>query len=163
MKVITYTLVAMMAVMPVKISADEPPPGDEPWALAACIIVATGIAVGAVVFFAKKCEPQYYWLMDDSEQPPKYWVATCTKKEAEVSGWKRIGGPYKRPTDAPIEHPSPTNRVDHVISPYVRITVQQSTNLVEWVPLSSTTGYSEDFAYFPTNAAGFYRYEIGAP
>jgi len=127
--------------------------------LAICMVAAAGIAVGVVYVIARGCEPQYYWLMDSNE-PPKFWVATATKKECEIEGWKRIGGPYKRPQDAPHEHPNPTNRVNNVIGPTITIRVQASTNLVDWSTVSEVRGDAEDFAYFSTNSPGFFRFQM---
>ncbi len=154
-QVIAVLLIAVIAASPIRIQADEPPPQN--MGLALCVIAVAGLAVATIYIVAHKCAPKYYWLCDD-DQPPKYWVATCTKKEAAINGWHRIGGPYTRPQDAPIEHPSPTNRVELAAGPVEKINVQSSQDGQHWTTVSQFTGDMEDFSYSPTNT-GLFRLE----
>ena len=138
----------------------EPPPPDQDMALAVCVVAVCAVAVGTIYVISRKCQPKYYWLMDD-QQPPTYWVATATRKECQINGWKRIGGPYTHPEDAPPQHPPSTNRVDSLIGQIQTINVQQSQDGVHWDRVSEFRGDMEDFAYFPTNkVSGMFRLEI---
>ncbi len=142
----------------VAISLDPTKP-QEFW-LAACVVVAAATAVGGIMLFSRKCQPKYYWLMDN-EQPPTYWVGTATRKECAINNWTVIGGPYDKPGDAPPQHPSSTNRISSIVVP-IRITVLASANLSQWTPVHSEVSDTEDFSYF-TPVAGFYRLELSAP
>ena len=155
-KLIAGLLIFTMAATPLKIEADEPPP--ENMGLALCIVAVAGIAVTAIYIVAKRCQPKYYWLCDD-DQPPKFWVATATKKQCAIEGWHRIGGPYTTPQDAPAIHPSPTNRVELVAGPVENINVQTSQDGHNWTTVSEFRGDEEDFSYSPTNT-GMFRLEI---
>lgn len=137
---------------------------DNPQEVSAVICVVAAVVVTAavvgIVIVSKKCQPKYYWLMD-SEQPPNFWVGTATKKECEINDWKRIGGPYNRPEDAPVEHPPATNRVDELAPVPLHIAVEASTNLTDWTTVSESYCDLEDFAYTPTNRnAGFFRLRV---
>ena len=151
-KIIASLLVIIVVSLPLQIQADPQPP-DQDWLLAACVVACAGIAVGAVYVFSKKCESKWYWLMD-SEQPPNFWIASTTRKQCQVEGWIRIGGPYKSPQDAPTQHPSPTNRVEVPSTP-MKLSWQASTNGVNWTTVYQDNCDVEDFGFFPTNAAMF--------
>ncbi len=149
----------LLVVFLLPIRADEPTPADpgpsqDTVALAACLVAAAGIAAGAVYIFSHKCQPKYYWLMDDS-QPPNFWVATATRKQCQIEGWHRIGGPYTHPQDAPAIHPDPTNRVSLAASAPLNISVQATTDLQNWTTVYQETADTEDFSYCTTNAAMF--------
>ncbi len=155
----TTALVLGLVISPVQIHADPQPPKQD-WLLAACVVAGVGLAAGAIYIVASKCEPKYYWLMD-SESPPTFWVAACTKKEAQINGWKRIGGPYNKKEDAPPVHPPITNVVNVVSGPQFTIKVQQLTTN-GWDTVSTVVCETEEFAYYPTNA-GLYRLDMGLP
>ncbi len=151
------SLLLVVFLLPTR--ADEPTPADpgpDPnvAALAACLVAATGIAVGAVYIFSHKCAPKYYWLCDD-DNPPRFWVATATRKQCQIEGWHRIGGPYTQPQDAPATHPDPTNRVNLAASAPIKISVQASQDLQNWTTVYQDTADTEDFSYCTTNAAMF--------
>lgn len=154
------TLATALAALPFNSPAPEPDPDPQPTALAWCVVACVGVAVTAIIITAKRCEPKYYWLMDN-ERPPNFWVGTATKKECEIQEWTRIGGPYNGPEDAPYPHPDPTNRVDSVVSaPVSMIAVETSTNLVDWVTIHESANTDlDDFIYSPTNT-GMFRIRI---
>ncbi len=149
---------SMVGVPMQSILSEEPPPPDQPFWGALCVMAVAGIAATAVYIVSKKCQPKYYWLMDD-DTPPKFWVASATRKECQINGWQRIGGPYERVTDAPAVHPASTNRVEFVASQPMTIKVQSSTNLTHWTTVYQEVADLEDFGYWPTNAAMF-RLEV---
>lgn len=163
MKTMTsLVLIALMAVMPITTGAENQPqppkPGDpqELW-LAVCLVAFAGVAVGGIYVVSKRCQPKYYWLMDD-DTPPKFWVGCPTKKECAVNNWIRIGGPYTRMEDAPAVHPNPTNRVNDLVGPVMKIAVQSSTNMVDWTTVYEENTEMEEFIYWPTNqVSGMYR------
>lgn len=146
-------MIAMMCVLPLRAQTPEPNPGppQQSW-IAVCIVVCAGVAVVGIYLVAKKCEPKYYWLMDDNE-PPTFWVGTATKKECTINGWNRIGGPYTKASDAPTQHPNPTNRVENIVGPPVNISVQSSTDGANWSTVHTEQCDLDDFGYIvPTNA-----------
>lgn len=148
------TIVLLIALLPLDLPAPEPPPPPpDDWALAACLVAVAGAAAAGVYIIAQKCKPKYYWMTDD-EQPPKFWVGIATRKECQINGWRRIGGPYNQPQDAPPQHPDPTNVVNIVASAPVTIKVHASTNGSHWDVVHEFSGDMEDFGYFPTNAVG---------
>ena len=159
---INSVMVAILVALPIKASdqpvADEPGKPQENW-LAICVIAAAAVAVGGVWIMSKRCKPRYYWLMDASQSPAVYWVGAATKKECEIEGWERIGGPYDRPEDAPQQHPPSTNRVDHVIVP-MQISTQNSQDLVNWQTIHTEVNDIEDYSYYATNQ-GFFRIKVG--
>jgi hypothetical protein len=157
-KLLCLALIALFT-LPLK-AGDDPAPDPQPMWLPACIVAAVGLAAVGIVVLVKSCEPKYYWLMDD-DQPPKFWVGAATRKECQINGWKRIGGPYNRPQDAPTQHPDPTNVVVSAVS-LQTITVHASTNMTDWSVVHREVTDPEDFAYFPTNAAMF-RVEMSRP
>lgn len=143
----------IIVLLPFDLPAPEPPPPPQEWVLAACMVAFAGAAAAGVYIVAQKCKPKYYWMTDD-EQPPKFWVGTATKKQCEVEGWRRIGGPYDRPEDAPQQHPNPTNVVNLTANAPTIIKVHASTNGTDWNVVHEFSGDMEDFGYFPTNAVG---------
>ncbi len=159
---VSLLLALLVAILPINIQADPaPPPQQSEWAVAVCIMVGVGLAVTGIMIVSKRCQPKYYWLMDD-DQPPTFWVGTATRKECQIQGWKKIGGPYDRPGDAPPIHPDPTNRVNEASSAMVlKISVQTSQDMVSWTTVHSEVSDIEDFVYYPTNT-GFFRLEAGA-
>lgn len=163
---VTLLLVILIAIIPVPVSADPPPPpnGQSEWVLAAFIVAGVAAAVGGIIILAKKTEPKYYWIMDPSESPATFWVGTTTRKECSINGWKRIGGPYASPAQAPAIHPSPTNTVTELAPQVLTITVQEQRG-TNWVNIGSQTCDTEDFGYFipTTNKLGFYRLSHSIP
>lgn len=152
-KFLTAALVGALITIPMQSAlSDAPPPEDDFW-LAACIVAVAGLAVTAVYIVSKKCEPKYYWLMD-GDNPPNFWVGTATRKECEVQGWHRIGGPYTKPSDAPVQHPASTNRVENIVGPVVNIGVE-SLSGTNWTTVYQTQSELEDFIYWPTNQGLF--------
>lgn len=153
--IVSLLLIVLLTFIPTQIKADGPiPPKNDSW-VALCIVAGVGLALTGIYLVSKKCQPRYYWLMDDDD-PPKFWVATATRKECSINNWKRIGGPYNSPQEAPAQHPNPTNRVNDAEAALpVTITVQQSHDLVSWTDVYTERCDLEDFAYFPTNAALF--------
>jgi len=127
----------------------------------ACVVAFIGIAAIGIYVASKSCQPKYYWMMDD-DKPPRFWVGTATRKECQINGWKKIGGPYVRPEDAPVIHPDPTNRVDEIVSAPVNIYVESSTNLVDWQTVHDSYCDPEDFIYTPSTnqQSGFFRLRI---
>ncbi len=157
----TAALIGALIVTPIPIHADDPPPhGGNSWA-ALCIVAFAGVAVGAVYIISKRCEPKYYWLMDDNV-PPTFWVGTATAKQCKIEGWRRIGGPYNRQQDAPAEHPNPTNTVPNLVSLPMKVVVQSSQDGQQWTPVDEQVVDLEDHVYYPTNT-GMFRLEVGAP
>ena len=157
-KLTVLTLSALIAANPSFCDAPPPPP-QETW-LALCVVAVAGLAVTTIYIVSKRCQPKYYWLMDNNV-PPTYWVGTATRKECEINEWKRIGGPYNRPQDAPMDHPDPTNRVETASSAPLKIATQ-SFNGTNWITVDQQVCDLDDFIYFPTNAAMF-RLEVGVP
>lgn len=152
-KFVSSVLIAALLTIPIQTAkSDDPPP--ENMGLAICVIACAAIAVGAVYIVAHKCQPKYYWLMDN-DSPPKFWVATATKKQCQIEGWHRIGGPYTRPQDAPAVHPDATNRVELVSQPAMNIAVQQTQDGQSWTTVYQQNCDTEDFGYSPTNCGMF--------
>ena len=168
-KLTSVALAAMMLVYPVNRSWSDdgitPGPGVPDQNIypvaGACIVAFIGLAAIGLYVATKSCQPKYYWLMDD-DKPPRFWVGTATRKECQINGWKKIGGPYNRPEDAPPVHPDPTNRVDEVVSAPMNISVESSTNGVNWQTVQQSLCDPEDHVYFPTNTgAAFFRIKLG--
>lgn len=137
----------------------EQPPNQDTW-VAVCLVAAAGLAVGAIYLVAKRCKPRYYWLLSENGD---IWLGTCTKKEAQINGWEKIGGPYPTIQDAPVEHPNITNRVHDVIAePLMLYTVERTTDLTHWQVVNSQTNTIEEFVYYPTNT-GLFRIGERAP
>ncbi len=158
---ISAVLAATLVTMPMQAGLEPAPtPKNDTW-LGMCVLVCAGLAVGAVYVMSKRCQPKYYWLMDD-DTPPKFWVATCTKKQAQCEGWKRIGGPYNRVEDAPAVHPSPTNTVQELAAEVMKFTVQTSQDGTNWMTVDTQVVDWEDHIYYPTNS-GMFRIQMGLP
>lgn len=153
-KLIAVVMSALIIITPIELRSDPEPPTSDTW-LAVCVVAVAAIAAGAVYLVSKKCQPKYYWLMDDNERPKKYWVAAATRKECEINGWKRIGGPYTSASDAPPVHPPDTNVINELVGPVMKIQVESTSDFREWTPVYQTECDLEDFGYFPTNAAMF--------
>lgn len=161
--VTTAALIWVMLALPIRaegpISASDPSQPQKSW-VAVCVVAFAGLAVAGIYIVAKRCQTKYYWLMDDDE-PPKFWVGTATDKQCEIEGWKKIGGPYDRPEDAPAQHPDPTNRVTRAFSEPLNMAVQSSTDGHNWTTVYTETCDMEDFGYFPTNeVSGMFRITI---
>lgn len=166
---ITLLLIALLIIIPVRIIADEPVqphdpgPPQQTW-LAVCVVVAAGVAIAGIYLVNKKCKPKYYWLADD-DQPPTTWVGTATDRECKINGWKKIGGPYERPQDAPTNAPPLTNIVSEIIGPVLHHVVEESSDGVNWTSIHEENSTQEDFGYFvpATNQAALFRLRVGAP
>lgn len=164
--IVTSLLIAAIVAIPVQRAIPQEKPPEKDWLLALCVVAVAGAAATAVYIASRSCKPKYYWLCD-GEQPPKYWVGTATKKECEINGWRRVGGPYDKPGDAPPQPPSTLlSYTEEPPGPSMRIKVHESSDMQHWTVIHEAVCPTEDFAYFPTNTAKaqmFYRLEMGAP
>lgn len=166
-KFIGLVLIAVMALLPIRINADEPVtpadpgPPQQTW-VAVCIVVGVGLAVTAIYLVNKKCKPKYYWLCDD-DVPPRTWVGTATDKECKINDWKKIGGPYDRPEDAPTNAPPITNIVHELMGPVMHHVVEQSNDGENWTAVHEEDCTQEDFGYIvpATNQAALFRLRVG--
>lgn len=152
-RLVAVTLVILLAILPVPLNAENPPPPKDDWALALCIVAGIGLATAGIYIVAHKCKPKYYWLMSN-DNPPVFWVGTATDKQCQIEDWVKIGGPYDKPEDAPAVHPDKTNRVNRATSEIMTVTVQQSSDLVTWTTVHEEATDLEDFSYSPTNTLG---------
>ncbi len=154
MKTLIAILLVALMVMPLNADFTPTPTPDQDTWVALCLVAAAGVAVGIVYIAAKRCKPRYYWLLNPENGD--IWLGTCSKKQKEIEGWEKIGGPYVSIQDAPPVHPSITNRVNDIIAePIHNFTVEQSTDNQNWIVCFSATNTIEEFIYFPTNAAMF--------
>ena len=159
-RLVTAVLIGAMCSLSIKSNSEEPVqpaqnpgPPQQTW-LAVCVVAACGVAIAGIYVLARKCRPKYYWLCDN-EEPPNKWVGTCTKRECIINGWRKIGGPYERPEDAPTNAPPITNVVSEIMSSApLNYTVEETKDLQNWTPIYSERTTDEEFAYFPTNTAG---------
>lgn len=166
-QLVTAALIGAICSLPLQTRSDEPVtpvdnpgPPQETW-IAVCVVVAAGLAVGAIYLVNKKCKPKYYWLADD-DQPPNTWVGTATDRECKFNGWRKIGGPYEKPTDAPTNAPPLTNIVSELSGPVMHHAVEQSSDGVNWATIHEEDSTQEDFGYLvsPTNQAGLFRLRV---
>lgn len=59
------------------------------------ICVTTIIVVGGVMIIIKACKPKWYCVkMDDDNPYSRRWCVGLKPNEAQVNGWKILGGPY---------------------------------------------------------------------
>lgn len=160
-KLTALVLVAALAIAPIKIQADEPPPPKNDWAVVICAVIGVGLVVTGIYLLNKKCQPKYYWLMN-SDEPPVFWIGTATDRECKIQDWHKIGGPYTSPNQAPPIHPDKTNRVHELVGPVMHHAVEESADGVNWVTIHEEDSTQEDFGYFvsPTNHAGFFRLRL---
>lgn len=163
----TLLLIAVMLVLPMRIQAKEPPPPPDEWTVVVCAVIGVGLVVTGIWLLNKKCTPKYYWFWDgEPGNPPNTWVGTCTERERKINGWRKIGGPYAKPEDAPPLPPPITNVVSEIEGPLLHHAVEQSTDGGKsWTTIHEEDSTQEDFGYFvsPTNQAALFRLRVGAP
>ncbi len=141
---------------------------------AVVLLCVTGLAVGGIYYIhLKSCEPRYYCIKMDNDQPNSYrWCQAMGRppqNEAATNGWKIVSGPYKLATDCDrncINHPNVFQNLadEELLNDQLIIIVQQSSTLNgPWYDIYTETNslmINLDFEVPNTVATVFYRLKI---
>jgi hypothetical protein len=148
MKTATTLLCVALLLFPVEQSRAQAAP-------AFCIAITAVLVAGAVVVYVQSCAPKYY-CVTDPEQSAYQWCAPTTKRECAINGWKINAGPFRKHGDCAA---ACTNTLP-MIETGVLLSIERSTNLVDWEIAAQFVGDPECFEWSETNAlpyAAFYR------
>lgn len=122
---------------------------------AICITAFAALAVGGVVVCVKSCQPVYYCVRDE-DAALDYCLIT-TRRDANAAGLTIKSGPYKDvgkcDTSCHV-----TNLLTGLTLPLV--TIEKSTDLVNWTVCAVTPGTLDCFEWSETNSVDqtcFYR------
>lgn len=122
-----------------------------------CVAIVVVMVAGCAVVYVHSCGPKYYCVWDPEVE--LQWCTSTTRKEAAVAGWQIKAGPFKTNEACdPVCHP--TNIIFPHIEGEANMTIEKSTNLVNWAQCAAFVGDPECFEWSETNAlsgACFYR------